>query len=583
MARKISPLTEVPFYPVRKDPQERFDTLIKAAVDGGATLTRELNATFIPVVNAIAGDVESAQSSVAADKEETKAKAGEAAASAKAADGSAAAAKASQNAAKTSETNAKTSETNAAKARQDAAASADTATKKAGEAGTSATAAAKSAEAALASKNAAKTSETNAKTSETAAKASETKAKTSETAAAGSETKAKTSETNAKASETAAANSATAAKKSETNAGTAEKQALTYRNEAEQFKNEASVIANVSMATTAKAGLVKPDGTTTQTDATGKLTVRDVAIDGDTLTTLGSAGMLAKVKYYSALSDGTPSDADIDNEIFLLSLWSSNFIPDLSKYDAFFYVRQFFYGARASTTSRKQIAYGYRTGRMFTRTYDSKLLAWSSWVATITDSQIGDGLTVNNGIISVPQYEGATASTMAKSGLVPPALSGDQDKVLSGAGTWVTQGAGLFQPVAGAVQTITAYHTMKAVSTPLVLTIDSPSYLFVDDASGNITIEDSFSFLPEVGLPGTDTGEGVSKMITLAFSAALGVEGGVATITWPSRIRWVGTTTAAPIWGSSASVLIVNLWYIAGGILGELEELIGAVVYNSEA
>lgn len=50
----------------------------------------------------------------------------------------------------------------------------------------------------------------------------------------------------------------------------------------------------------------------------------------------------------------------------------------------------------------------------------------------------GDGTTVTvaNNIISVPEYEGATADTAATSGLVPPAAAGEQNKVLRGDGEW---------------------------------------------------------------------------------------------------------------------------------------------------
>lgn len=50
----------------------------------------------------------------------------------------------------------------------------------------------------------------------------------------------------------------------------------------------------------------------------------------------------------------------------------------------------------------------------------------------------GDGMTVTvaNNIISVPEYEGATADTPATSGLVPPAAAGEQNKVLRGDGEW---------------------------------------------------------------------------------------------------------------------------------------------------
>ena len=75
------------------------------------------------------------------------------------------------------------------------------------------------------------------------------------------------------------------------------------------------------------------------------------------------------------------------------------------------------------------------TGRIFTRK-KNKNGTWSPWSSVITDSQIGDGITNTNGIISVPEYEGATASTTGTSGLVPPAAAGQATYVLCGDGEW---------------------------------------------------------------------------------------------------------------------------------------------------
>ena len=60
----------------------------------------------------------------------------------------------------------------------------------------------------------------------------------------------------------------------------------------------------------------------------------------------------------------------------------------------------------------------------------------SEYNRVITEQQIGDGLTNTNGIISVPEYEGATASTAGTSGLVPPATAGQQESFLTGGGEY---------------------------------------------------------------------------------------------------------------------------------------------------
>ena len=61
---------------------------------------------------------------------------------------------------------------------------------------------------------------------------------------------------------------------------------------------------------------------------------------------------------------------------------------------------------------------------------------WGEWAEFFNILKTGDGLTVNNGIISVPEYEGATASTAGTSGLVPPAAAGQQESFLTGGGEY---------------------------------------------------------------------------------------------------------------------------------------------------
>lgn len=138
----------------------------------------------------------------------------------------------------------------------------------------------KSAAAAASSQTAAKASETAAKASQTAAKTSETAAKSSQTAAAASQTAAHTSEINAKASESAAATSQAAAKASENAAKssqTAAKASETAASgsqtaaaasagaasasaaESRSWAEKAESVTDISIASSAKAGIVKPN------------------------------------------------------------------------------------------------------------------------------------------------------------------------------------------------------------------------------------------------------------------------------------------------------------------------------------
>ena len=61
---------------------------------------------------------------------------------------------------------------------------------------------------------------------------------------------------------------------------------------------------------------------------------------------------------------------------------------------------------------------------------------FSGYNRLITEQQIGDGITVKNGIISVPEYVGATASAPGTSGLVPPAAARERESFLTGSGKY---------------------------------------------------------------------------------------------------------------------------------------------------
>lgn len=147
--------------------------------------------------------------------------------------------------------------------------------------------------AAAASASAAKVSETNAGKSATAAgesadaaKASETNANRSKTEAVAAAAEARDSKENAEKSKTAAGKSAVAAKASETNAGKSavaakanEDNAVAAAARAEKAAEKAETLGTVSVATTAKAGIVKPDGSTISVSEDGTIKAASVTFD----------------------------------------------------------------------------------------------------------------------------------------------------------------------------------------------------------------------------------------------------------------------------------------------------------------
>ena len=77
------------------------------------------------------------------------------------------------------------------------------------------------------------------------------------------------------------------------------------------------------------------------------------------------------------------------------------------------------------------------SARIFVRTQSWGVTReWFPWVELVSYNKFGDGFRNTNGIISVPEYDGATASTAGTSGLVPPATAGQQESFLTGSGEY---------------------------------------------------------------------------------------------------------------------------------------------------
>ena len=269
-----------------------------------------------------------------------------------------------------------------------------------------------------ASVDAAKASEASALASKNSAASSAGTATTKAGEAAASAKAAKTSETSALASKNAASSSATAA--------------VNAQKAAEAARDEAQDLANVGYAAENHAGLAKVDGKTTQADAGGVLTAKDVAIGGDLGDLASARGQIGAAR---ELGNNVDYNTVTEAGFYLINATGGVNGPIVGS-AAFL---QVFYSKKdAFTKNLYQIVYAYSSARerMFLRQYRLASNDWSSWSEIVSSSRIGDGLTVNNGIISVPEYEGATVSTAGTSGLVPPAAAGQQESFLTGGGEY---------------------------------------------------------------------------------------------------------------------------------------------------
>ena len=268
-----------------------------------------------------------------------------------------------------------------------------------------------------ASVDAAKASEASALASKNSAASSAGTATTKAGEAAASAKAAKTSETSALASKNAASSSATAA--------------VNAQKAAEAARDEAQDLANVGYAAENHAGLAKVDGKTTQADAGGVITAKDVAIGGDLGDLASARGQVGDAKEMPNLDfntlttpgnyriTGNPTNGpSLPLNISGSSIGSLIVAGTLGQNGRIFQIM-----ISGSTVT-------WRTVQNSTGT------TWSAWQQLLSGNKVGDGIRVTNGIISVPEMQGATISAAGTSGLVPPAAAGQHESFLTGGGEY---------------------------------------------------------------------------------------------------------------------------------------------------
>lgn len=166
------------------------------------------------------------------------------------------------------------------------------------------------------------------------------------------------------------------------------------------------------------------DGKTT-TEADGAITVKDVAIGGnleDLASARGQIGDNIRINTASDLNAYTKAG----NWLFSDAAAGENF-PNIGRGGEL--------NCYVSTTAIFQFFTEFNNNRRYIR-YGIPNSTWTNWIQFISVAQLGDGIRNTNGIISVPEYEGATASSAGTSGLVPPAAAGQANYVLCGDGEW---------------------------------------------------------------------------------------------------------------------------------------------------
>lgn len=172
----------------------------------------------------------------------------------------------------------------------------------------------------------------------------------------------------------------------------------------------------------------KLNGKTTQADAAGAITVKDVAIGGDLGDLASARGQIGDNIRINTASD-LNAYTKAGNWLFSDAAAGENF-PNIGRGGEL--------NCYVSTTAIFQFFTEFNNNRRYIR-YGIPNSTWTNWIQFISVAQLGDGIRNTNGIISVPEYEGATASTAGTSGLVPPAAAGQQNHLLTGGGAYISK------------------------------------------------------------------------------------------------------------------------------------------------
>lgn len=190
----------------------------------------------------------------------------------------------------------------------------------------------------------------------------------------------------------------------------------------------AQITANEAIERAQASNLV--DGKTTQADTGGVITVKDVAIGGDLGDLASARGQIGNSKTQGShdFSSGMLSEKP---GMYTATKSGTTNAPFTGPFAEMILGTPTYKGSLLITSGRSS------SPRAAISTADMTMESgFSGYNRLITEQQVGDGITVNNGIISVPEYKGATASTAGTSGLVPPAAAGQANYVLCGDGEW---------------------------------------------------------------------------------------------------------------------------------------------------
>lgn len=184
------------------------------------------------------------------------------------------------------------------------------------------------------------------------------------------------------------------------------------------------------VASTTNVGFAGVDGKTTQANAEGVVTAKDVAVGGNLGDLASARGQIGNSKTQGShdFSSGMLSEKP---GMYTATKSGSTNVPFTGPFAEMILGTPTHRGSLLITSGRPS------SPRAAISAIDmNEGGGFSGYNRLITEQQVGDGIRVSDGIISVPEYDGATASTAGTSGLVPPAAAGEQESFLTGGGEY---------------------------------------------------------------------------------------------------------------------------------------------------
>jgi hypothetical protein len=185
------------------------------------------------------------------------------------------------------------------------------------------------------------------------------------------------------------------------------------------------------------------DNVTIKYNSSNELQAKDVAIGGDLGDLASARGQIGD--YRTKLPVGTDLNDIISSGTYIVYSGNCTNVP-MNGMDEYYVLRVFGDATNPNAAVQKIYSRMGTAGPEWSRRRISDG-TWQPWQQLVQTNYIGDGVRVSRSkalpdgtgglcILSVPEYEGATASAAGTSGLVPPAAASQRENFLTGGGEY---------------------------------------------------------------------------------------------------------------------------------------------------